>query len=103
HSSCPIVQCPAFPTRRSSDLAERLRTTGRSITVDDTEVPGRRRFHTEDPHGNRLEFLADAEPEWPLADDVRVRRARADDIPALVDRKSTRLNSSPVSISDAVF
>lgn len=77
----------AHPGIRVADLdglAKRLRATGRSITVDDTEVPGRRRFHTEDPHGNRLEFLADAEPEWPLADDVRVRRARADDIPALV-------------------
>jgi hypothetical protein len=26
--------------------------------ADAGEVPGMRRFHTEDPHGNRLEFLA---------------------------------------------
>jgi hypothetical protein len=31
-------------------LAERL--------ADPAEIPGRRRFHTADPHGNRLEFLA---------------------------------------------
>jgi hypothetical protein len=26
--------------------------------ADPEEIPGTRRFHTEDPHGNRLEFLA---------------------------------------------
>lgn len=81
----------AHPGIRMTDLdalADRLRATGREITIDDTEIPGRRRFHTADPHGNRLEFLADVDPEWPLDGagngDVRMRRARAADIPTLV-------------------
>jgi catechol 2,3-dioxygenase-like lactoylglutathione lyase family enzyme len=40
-------------------LAERLATAGYPVTwAADGEIPGLRRFHTEDPHGNRLEFLA---------------------------------------------
>ncbi|SCF46783.1 VOC family protein [Micromonospora mirobrigensis] len=38
-------------------LAERLAAAGHPVTWDDAEVPGMRRFHTHDPHGNRLEFL----------------------------------------------
>lgn len=40
-------------------LAERLTERGSPVTWDDS-IPGRRRFHTEDPFGNRLEFLAGA-------------------------------------------
>ncbi|MGW7294184.1 VOC family protein [Streptomyces xiamenensis] len=40
-------------------LAERLAAHGTAVVPDD-ELPGYRRFHTEDPVGNRLEFL---EPE----------------------------------------
>lgn len=65
-------------------LADRLRTTGHEVTIDDTEIPGRRRFHAFDPHGNRLEFLADVEPEWMLEGGVTVRRAREADLPAVV-------------------
>lgn len=37
-------------------LAERLSAAGHELTWSD-ELPGYRRFHTFDPHGNRLEFL----------------------------------------------
>ena len=36
--------------------AGRLRASGAPVTFDD-DFPGRRRFYTQDPHGNRLEFL----------------------------------------------
>ncbi|MBO4207056.1 glyoxalase [Micromonospora echinofusca] len=39
-------------------LADRLVAAGHPVTWADGEVPGMRRFHTEDVHGNRLEFLA---------------------------------------------
>lgn len=38
-------------------LAEALAGRGLPVRWDDT-IPGRRRFHSEDPHGNRLEFIA---------------------------------------------
>ncbi len=36
--------------------AERLREAGAPVQYDEN-FPGMRRFHSEDPHGNRLEFL----------------------------------------------
>ncbi|MEH1013324.1 glyoxalase [Micromonospora sp. CPCC 206060] len=39
-------------------LAARLAAAGYPVTWADGELPGMRRFHTEDVHGNRLEFLA---------------------------------------------
>jgi hypothetical protein len=36
----------------------RLREAGYPAVDADDELPGLRRFHTEDVHGNRLEFLA---------------------------------------------
>jgi catechol 2,3-dioxygenase-like lactoylglutathione lyase family enzyme len=41
------------------DLAARLAAAGASITWDD-DLPGERRFYSEDPWGNRIEFLAKA-------------------------------------------
>ena len=38
-------------------LAGRLRAAGREVRWSDS-VPGVRRFHTDDPFGNRLEFIA---------------------------------------------
>jgi catechol 2,3-dioxygenase-like lactoylglutathione lyase family enzyme len=38
-------------------LAAALAARGLSVRWDDT-VPGRRRLHSDDPHGNRLEFIA---------------------------------------------
>ncbi|MGW4296156.1 VOC family protein [Micromonospora chersina] len=42
-------------------LAARLDAAGHPVTWGDDEIPGLRRFHTYDPHGNRLEFLAPVE------------------------------------------
>jgi catechol 2,3-dioxygenase-like lactoylglutathione lyase family enzyme len=40
-------------------LAARLAAAGYPVRwADPAEIPGRRRFHTTDPNGNRLEFLA---------------------------------------------
>ncbi|RIV36850.1 VOC family protein [Micromonospora radicis] len=41
-------------------LAARLAAAGYPVIWGDEELPGLRRFHTEDAHGNRLEFLAPA-------------------------------------------
>lgn len=42
-------------------LAARLTAAGAPVHwADPAEIPGFRRFHTEDPHGNRLEFLANS-------------------------------------------
>jgi catechol 2,3-dioxygenase-like lactoylglutathione lyase family enzyme len=42
-------------------LADRLGAAGSAVEwADETEIPGRRRFHTADPWGNRIELLADA-------------------------------------------
>ncbi|HET8673028.1 MAG TPA: VOC family protein [Thermoleophilaceae bacterium] len=38
-------------------IAERLTAAGAPVTWDD-DLPGTRRFYTEDPWGNRLELLA---------------------------------------------
>jgi catechol 2,3-dioxygenase-like lactoylglutathione lyase family enzyme len=39
-------------------LAARLVAHGYPVHwADQDEIPGVRRFHTEDPHGNRIEFL----------------------------------------------
>ena len=49
----------AHPGLLVSDLsgwAERLSAAGASVIWDDA-FPGMRRFYTQDPHGNRLEFL----------------------------------------------
>ncbi|HEX6500758.1 MAG TPA: glyoxalase [Micromonosporaceae bacterium] len=41
-------------------LATRLTAAGYPVRwADPAETPGLRRFHTDDPHGNRLEFLAE--------------------------------------------
>jgi catechol 2,3-dioxygenase-like lactoylglutathione lyase family enzyme len=41
------------------ELAGRLASAGFDVRwAPEDELPGMRRFHTDDPHGNRLEFLA---------------------------------------------
>ena len=47
---------PAFVATNLSELRQTLLAAGIKVT-DDTSIPGTRRFHTEDPWGNRLEFL----------------------------------------------
>lgn len=63
------VEDPFAPARKAhpgllwadlDGLAERLEAAGHTVTWDNESIPGRRRFHTTDPHGNRLEFLAPA-------------------------------------------
>lgn len=43
------------------ELARRLARSGRDVRVD-ALLPGFRRFYTDDPHGNRIEFLAGGHP-----------------------------------------
>ncbi|GGM13176.1 glyoxalase [Dactylosporangium sucinum] len=59
------VEEPFAPARKAhpgmlwpdlDGLAARLAAAGHELTWSD-ELPGYRRFHTFDPHGNRLEFL----------------------------------------------
>jgi catechol 2,3-dioxygenase-like lactoylglutathione lyase family enzyme len=47
---------PAFAASNLNDLRQALLARGAKVT-DDASIPGVRRFHTEDPWGNRLEFL----------------------------------------------
>ncbi|MFF5232135.1 VOC family protein [Dactylosporangium sp. NPDC000521] len=62
------VETPFVPARKAHPgllwpdlpaLAARLEAAGHPVTWSD-ELPGYRRFHTFDPHGNRLEFLQPA-------------------------------------------
>ncbi len=47
---------PAFVVDDIDSLAARLSAAGADINWD-SNLPGYRRFHTADPHGNRVEFL----------------------------------------------
>jgi catechol 2,3-dioxygenase-like lactoylglutathione lyase family enzyme len=47
---------PGLLVRDIDEWAQRLTEAGYPGTFDD-EFPGMRRFYSEDPHGNRLEFL----------------------------------------------
>ena len=47
---------PAFTARNLDELRKALLARGHKVT-DDTSITSVRRFHTEDPWGNRLEFL----------------------------------------------
>jgi catechol 2,3-dioxygenase-like lactoylglutathione lyase family enzyme len=47
---------PGLLVRNLDQWADRLRQAGYPVTYDD-DFPGMRRFYSEDPHGNRLEFL----------------------------------------------
>jgi catechol 2,3-dioxygenase-like lactoylglutathione lyase family enzyme len=49
---------PALVWPALDDLAARLESAGHDVRwAGPDEIPGRRRFHTDDPVGNRLEFL----------------------------------------------
>ena len=52
---------PAFAASNLDELRKALLARGCKVT-DDTSIPGLRRFHTEDPWGNRLEFV-EASPQ----------------------------------------
>ena len=51
---------PAFAIRDLDALAERLAAAGFAVQWDD-RLPGVERFYTDDPFGNRLEFLRESE------------------------------------------
>jgi catechol 2,3-dioxygenase-like lactoylglutathione lyase family enzyme len=48
---------PAFAVAEIDAAAERVAAAGHRVAWDDT-IPGTRRFFTDDPFGNRLEFVA---------------------------------------------
>lgn len=75
---------PAIRVGDLDDLARRLTAAGHPVGIDD-ELPGFRRFYADDPHGNRLEFVQPIEPVWDLGDGVIMRRARAADVPAVIE------------------
>ncbi len=52
---------PAFVVTGLEALAERVGASGYPVTWAD-EIPGVRRFHTSDPFGNRIEFIAARPP-----------------------------------------
>src|SRR5207249_5959662 len=94
---------PSFPTRRSSDLVgedpevARVQVAGDHVVATE-EMAG----HVADPRADLEDPLADERPqpaEHPGV--VTLGPGEAEERP--VDRKSTRLNSSHVSISYAVF
>src|SRR5207249_10614055 len=88
--SCPPSHLHSFPTRRSSDLA-------RSGRADPRNVQGT---------GRRLEPLTERQAALRKHAVRAPRRAYAAPLASsdhFRDRKSTRLNSSHVSISYAVF
>jgi catechol 2,3-dioxygenase-like lactoylglutathione lyase family enzyme len=59
---------PGLLVRGIDEWAARLTAAGYPVAFDD-EFPGMRRFYSEDPHGNRLEFLE------PLSDRASGKRA----------------------------
>src|SRR5205807_4700398 len=93
----------SFPTRRSSDLERRA-----EIGLDEHE-PADGGGHRKEGHGHPP--AADlgtmrTEPGAEIEDDRELRELRwldADERPEPQDRKSTRLNSSHLVISCAVF
>ena len=47
---------PAFRVRDAASVAARLRDAGFAVRWD-SSLPGRNRFYTDDPFGNRIEIL----------------------------------------------
>jgi catechol 2,3-dioxygenase-like lactoylglutathione lyase family enzyme len=48
---------PALRVDQLDELAQRLSRAGEKVQWDD-ELPGERRFYSEDPWGNRIELMA---------------------------------------------
>src|SRR5690606_40027943 len=92
----PPPDLPSFPTRRSSDLVRhRLPPGARVPGVPDLLLPDH--IHDPEPVGVGLGVFGDLPAQLPVSR-RRHRTPRAHQ-----DRKSTRLNSSHVKISYAVF
>src|SRR5207249_10256738 len=89
YRALPSPDLHSFPTRRSSDLVRQAAGHGRLAAC----APRRLRFGPRKQWQRRVVFLSCAGAERD-ANPERIKPA---------DRKSTRLNSSHVSISYAVF
>src|SRR5207249_7307057 len=89
----PLLALHSFPTRRSSDLGQPPRQAAHGV---DLRPRGHRRPHEEGAPGRGLHG------ELRPARSGPARLSVGEPRPPL-DRKSTRLNSSHVSISYAVF
>ncbi|MFB6726440.1 VOC family protein [Kribbella sp. NPDC056345] len=48
---------PALKVDDLDTLAAKLEASSYSVAWDNETIPGRRRFHTADGHGNRVEFV----------------------------------------------
>src|SRR5207253_9556489 len=102
HPYAPPLALPSFPTRRSSDLAPRETRQQRQaswvdsdlLLIDDHRQPRRDRSRLDPTEVEPLAAGGDRQRDF-----VRFGRRQHKD----EDRKSTRLNSSHVAISYAVF
>src|SRR5207253_10927079 len=101
--SIHTTHLPSVPTRRSSDLfgesLRRLLAAAKLPEGAEDQMPRDLRLRLEEP-GNRemVQMLGDLTP----AEQAQVLAGAGVDR-AVADRKSTRLNSSHVAISYAVF
>jgi hypothetical protein len=50
----------AFVVHDLMNLADRIKSSGHEVSWYDS-LPGRKRFYTHDPFGNRLEFIRDGD------------------------------------------
>src|SRR5439155_5997190 len=85
----------SFPTRRSSDLSQRRGTNGLAVRLRSA-----RRF-LSDVCGRLIQRVR--RPSGEQTPSMRPTKGLIDGVCSPLDRKSTRLNSSHVAISYAVF
>src|SRR5699024_12805311 len=92
---------PSFPTRRSSDLGEINLLLFNGLTGHDGDnavVPALAKSWDFDEETCTYTFHLEEDVRWHDGEPFT-----AEDVQFTIDRKSTRLNSSHVSISYAVF
>src|SRR5204862_7002319 len=101
HYHVDLHYLPSFPTRRSSDLVvgEVVVERHRDAVDEGLELREVRRLPHAEPGRGRRELEVSVRGR--VAERGAARRVAVEDGP--VDRKSTRLNSSHVEISYAVF
>src|SRR5207249_8435393 len=101
HYSAAFLHLHSFPTRRSSDLAVELRISRIPVLGAYSQLLAEGYFEARSGSGT---FVSSSLPDQRLSLDRGNHIAQAfRPGRRLVDRKSTRLNSSHVSISYAVF
>src|SRR5690625_6841785 len=86
----------SFPTRRSSDLKVNIKRSGTIAMNQQFRVDQITETHYEHPHGA---FHMETYTEKVIYESLETNRKGR----LAIDRKSTRLNSSHVAISYAVF